>query len=127
MDKKLLLGLGHLTLPIPPAIWKRTAGDNLGDDPTAFMTDNHRRVHHYCVVELCRQGIPLTPDRIAAGLDLSLGLVVNILDDLEQHKTFLFRGGQKGPAGAVTWAYPVTVDQTPHRVHLSSGEQTYAA
>jgi hypothetical protein len=37
--------------------------------------------------------------------------------------TFLFRNEQ----GSVTWAYPVTVDQTPHRVTFSSGEQVYAA
>ena len=37
--------------------------------------------------------------------------------------TFLFRN----PAGDVTWAYPVTVDQTPHQVTFSSGEKLYAA
>jgi hypothetical protein len=37
--------------------------------------------------------------------------------------TFLYRGGGE----SVTWAYPVTVDRTPHRVAFSSGEQTYAA
>jgi hypothetical protein len=37
--------------------------------------------------------------------------------------TFLFRNEE----GAVTWAYPVTVERTPHRVSLSTGEQVYAA
>jgi hypothetical protein len=37
--------------------------------------------------------------------------------------TFLFRNEQ----GAVAWAYPVTVDRTPHYVTFSTGEQVYAA
>ena len=37
--------------------------------------------------------------------------------------TFLFRNSQ----GAVTWAYPVTVEPTPHRVAFSTGEEVYAA
>ena len=46
-----------------------------------------------------------------------------ILDDLEKRMTFLYRN----PQGCVTWAYPVTVDRTPHRVEFSSGEKLYAA
>jgi len=26
----------------------------------------------------------------------------------------------------VTWAYPVTVDETPHHVRFSSGEEAYS-
>ena len=29
--------------------------------------------------------------------------------------------------GAVTWAYPVTVDQTPHHLTFNTGEKIYAA
>jgi hypothetical protein len=37
--------------------------------------------------------------------------------------TFVFRNGQ----GAVVWAYPVTVERTPHHLVFGSGEQVYAA
>ena len=37
--------------------------------------------------------------------------------------TFLFRN----PLGEVTWAYPVTVDTTPHPITFSSGEKLYGA
>jgi hypothetical protein len=60
---------------------------------------------------------------IAQALDLPLARVVEILADLEQHMTFLFRDEQ----GAVVWAYPVTVERTPHHVTFESGEQIYAA
>ena len=63
------------------------------------------------------------PELIAARLDLPLGEVIPILDDLETHLTFLFRDEE----GHVLWAYPMTASPTPHRVFFSSGEQIYAA
>jgi len=68
-------------------------------------------------------GQPLTPEFIARELSLPLDRVILILDELEAHMTFLFRSEGR----AVTWAYPVTVERTPHRVTFSSGEQIYAA
>jgi hypothetical protein len=121
MDRKLLLGLGRLTLPIPPVIWRRM--DPGGGDPLAFMSKDHHRVRDFAVLELTRSGQPLPPERIAQELHLPPVRVAEILYELEGHKTFLFRNKQ----GAVTWAYPVTVDCTPHRLRLSSGEQVYAA
>jgi hypothetical protein len=49
--------------------------------------------------------------------------VTDILDELEQHMTFLFRNEY----GAVAWAYPVTVERTPHHMTFSTGEQVHAA
>ena len=121
MDKNMLLGLWRLMLPIPPAIWKKR-GEG-GGDPLEFMTEAHRRVRNFSVLELTRSGQPLTPGRIAQELQLPQARVEEILVELERHKTFLFRNAE----GAVTWAYPVTVDPTPHRLRLSTGEQVYAA
>jgi hypothetical protein len=66
---------------------------------------------------------PLSPEVVANKLDLSVDRVKTILDDLEKHMTFLFRNSQ----GEVIWAYPVTVDKTPHHVTFNTGEQLYAA
>ena len=68
-------------------------------------------------------GKPLSPKTIAEKLDLPEKRVAVVLDDLEKHMTFLFRNGD----GNVTWAYPVTVEKTPHHLTFSSGEQIYAA
>jgi hypothetical protein len=121
MDQNVLVGLWCLTLPVPAAIWKKM--DEGGGDPLAFMTEEHHRVRDFAVTELARSGVPLTPEHIAQELQLPQTRVTDILDELERHKTFLFRNAQ----GAVTWAYPVTVDPTPHRVRFSTGEQVYAA
>jgi hypothetical protein len=87
------------------------------------MTGDHHRVRDFAVQELIAGGKPLAPQRIAQELQLATQRVVEILDELEHHKTFVFRNSQ----GAVTWAYPVTVEPTPHRVRFSTGEQVYAA
>ena len=88
-----------------------------------FMTADHHRVRDFVVLELPRQNRPLNPGQIAATLDLEADRVQLILDELEANLTFLFRNA----TGAVAWAYPVTVEPTPHQVFFSSGEQIYAA
>jgi hypothetical protein len=89
----------------------------------AFMTDEHHRVRNFVVRELPRIGLPLTPEFIAKSLNMAVVPVRVILDELEKHMTFLFRNA----SGAVVWAYPVTVDPTPHRICFSTGEKLYAA
>jgi hypothetical protein len=89
----------------------------------AFMTEEHHRLRNFVVRELPRTGEPLTPGFIADNLNLTLDQVQALLDELERHMTFLYRND----AGAVAWAYPVTVDPTPHRISFSSGERCYAA
>ena len=121
MDKNMLLGLWRLTLPIPPMIWKKMDED--GGDPLEFMTEEHHRIRDFAVMELTKGREPLSPERIAQELQIPQPRIMEILDELEQQKTFLFRNAQ----GAVTWAYPVTVDPTPHLVRFSTGEQIYAA
>ena len=107
-------------VPIPRLIWQRQVR---GDVQLDFMTEEHHRVRNFVVTEIPRVEKPLSPEFIAQELKLPLDQVVDILDDLEKHMTFLFRNEQ----GAVAWAYPVTVDQTPHRMTFSTGEQINAA
>jgi hypothetical protein len=125
MNNSLLLGLGHFMLPIPRPVWQRQVAGTAAGNRTAlgFMSDEHHRVRDFAVVELPRAGAPLPPELFAEKLSLPLARVVSILDELEHHMTFLFRNA----TGAVTWAYPVTVAPTPHRVTFSTGEQIHAA
>ena len=125
MDDNLLLGLRRHLVPVPRFVWQGQVAKNAehSDHALGFMSEQHHRVRNFAVRELPRVGKPLTPEFIAQELQLPAAQVVPILDELEKHLTFLFRN----PAGAVTWAYPVTVDVTPHRVTLSTGEHIYAA
>jgi hypothetical protein len=125
MKKRLLLGVWRAMLPIPRHVWQRQVAqsEHGGQAWLSFMTDDHHRVRDFAVLELPRAGVPLPPEVIAEKLDLPVDRVRAILDELEKHMTFLFRNEQ----GAVTWAYPVTVERTPHRVTFSTGERVYAA
>jgi len=125
MNQGLLLGLGHHLLPIPRAVWQRQVARSGQGNRAAlgFMSADHHRVRDFAVAALPRAGAALPPELFAARLNLPLARVATILDELERHKTFLFRNA----AGAVTWAYPVTVDPTPHRITFSTGERINAA
>ncbi len=125
MKNSLLLGLRRFLVPIPPLIWNSeiARSEKNGAARLAFMSADHHRVRNFVVSELPRAGAPLPPGLIARCLDLPPERVVTILDELEKHMTFLFRN----PQGQVTWAYPVTVDPTPHHITFSTGEQIYAA
>ncbi len=63
------------------------------------------------------------PGEVEERLGLPVRQVLDVLRELEQRMTFLFRNA----AGEVVWAYQVTADQTPHRMYASSGERLYAA
>ena len=126
MKDKIMLGLWRYILNVPPALLEkqRAKGKDRITANMAFMTPEHRRVHHWAVRQLpFSSGTPLAPDSISRSLDMEPDRVRNILDDLEEHMTFLFRNDR----GEVVWAYPVTVEKTPHHVTFNTGEQVYAA
>jgi hypothetical protein len=125
MNKSLLLGLGRFLLRIPRPIWQQEVARSAraSEKALAFMTANHHKVRDFVVREMPRISKPISPERIAQDLNMELEQVVSILNVLEEKLTFLYRD----EVGAVIWAYPVTVEKTPHRVTFSSGEQIYAA
>jgi hypothetical protein len=124
MKDRLLLGLGRFLIPIPPLLWRRVieAGARKSRARLGFMSADHHRVRDFAVTELPRRGAPLPPEVIAGALGLDATRVESVLDDLERHLTFLFRSR----GNAVTWAYPVTVDETPHHARFSTGEEAYS-
>ena len=122
MNNTLLLGVWRIMISLPPELWQRELARETQSD-LAFMTPDHQLVRDFVVREMPRFNQPLSPETIAAAIDLSLERVRSILEELEHAMTFLFRN----TSGAVTWAYPVTVEKTPHQVTFSSGEKLYAA
>jgi hypothetical protein len=122
MNNTLLLGVWRIMISLPPGLWHRQLANEMRSD-LAFMTPDHQAVRDFVVREMPRFNNPLSPETIAAKVHLPLDRVRSLLNDLEHAMTFLFRNAD----GAVTWAYPVTVEQTPHQVTFSSGEKLYAA
>jgi hypothetical protein len=125
MNETVLLGRGRHMIEIPREKWE----EHLLQVPhhwqtrLGFMSEEHHLVRYFAVRELPRFGAPIQPELFSRELGLSLERVTSILDDLEKNLFFLVRNEQ----GAVSWAYPVTAEPTPHHLAFSTGEQLYAA
>ncbi len=78
----------------------------------AFMSEEHHLVRHFAVKEIARRSSVVTEAQISRQLKLPRSRVHQILDELESHLFFVVRNAR----GAVSWAYPFTSDETPHRV-----------
>jgi hypothetical protein len=112
-------------VPIPWVLFRRVFPSEARKTNRALggLDEEQRRVHHFVVRELPRLGQPMSPDYVAAALQMNEARVVEILDELERRLIFLYR-----PEGRdVVWAYPVTAEPTPHHLAFSSGERFWAA
>jgi hypothetical protein len=125
MPETILIGREKQMAELPRHVWEahlarvpEHAGERL-----SFMTPDHHRVRYFVVSEMPRIAKPIPPVTISERLGLSLARVNALLEDLEQHLTFLVRD----EAGDVIWAYPLTVEKTPHAITFNSGERLYAA
>jgi hypothetical protein len=125
MQDVILMALGEKITGISRQDWEQGLAAIPGHVAASlsFMTPGHHRVRNFAVRELPHAGSPLAPDFIAGSLNMTVAEVNATLEELERHMTFLFRN----EAGAVSWAYPVTVDATPHRVSFDTGERLFAA
>ncbi len=124
MEETILLGRERQIRKVSQAMWKQHLAQNAGNSPAiGFMTGAHHAVRNFVVKELAISQRPVEPKSISVKLNLPLDQVNNILDELERKLFFLVRNDQ----GEVAWAYPVTVETTPHRLSFNSGERLYAA
>lgn len=125
MREVVLRGSGNSMTSITRGAWEAGLAEAPGEiaDSLHFMTPDHHRVRYFVVQELVRTGSPLDPEFISSSLQLPLGPLRRILDELERNLFFLVRNDR----GEVTWAFPVTAEPTPHRLEFSSGERLWAA
>jgi len=125
MSETILQAREGKLIPLPRQTWEQHLAQipEHGRGRLSFMSTDHHRVRYFVVREMPRLGRAIEPEVIAQALALPLARTEAILDDLERNPLFLVRNEQ----GAVTWAYPVTVEPTPHHLSFSSGEQLYAA
>ena len=125
MDKKVLLGRDQQIVEIPQSMWEQHLAQIPlhSQDRLNFMTNAHHQVRNFVVRELVDSQKPIEPEVISENLKLPFQRVNFILEELERKLFFLVRNER----GAVVWAYPVTVESTPHRLIFSSGERLYGA
>ena len=125
MSETILIGRGRQLTSIPRSQWEEQLSKVPQSMQTrlSFMTSQHHHVRYFVVRSLPRIGRSIPPELIAAELMIALPRVNEILAELEERLFFLVRDEN----GHVSWAFPVTVEETPHRLSFSTGEHIYAA
>ena len=125
MEEKILLGRDQKILEIPQATWKQhlTQIPQHSQSRLNFMTDAHHQIRYFVVREMVNRQKPIEPEFISQKLNIPLEQVKVILGELQEKLFFLVRNEQD----AVIWAYPVTVETTPHKLRFASGERLYGA
>jgi hypothetical protein len=126
MNDVILIGRQEKILEVSAENWRKhkTQDQQHPQSHLESITKDHHRVRNFTVYQLPRNhGLPIRAQDISQNLQLPLTMVIAMLDDLQQHLFFL----AQNPLGEVSWAFPVTVEKTPHHLRFSSGERTFAA
>lgn len=125
MEEIILLGRDREILEFPGATWKQELAQipQHGQTRLNFMTDTHHQIRYFVVKEMAIRQKPIEPELISEKLSIPLERVNFILEELERKLFFLVRNEQ----GAAAWAYPITVETTPHKLSFASGERLYGA
>jgi hypothetical protein len=124
-EDSVLVGRGTSMDRIPAYHWRShvAAATERISARLAFMSEEHHQVRRFAVREIAWKARPITEAEICSGLKLPRDRVHQILDELESRLFFLVRNSR----GAVSWAYPFTADETPHRVVRPSRRPAWAA
>ena len=125
LEHTLYMGFGGFRIPIPPVLSgmgakKSEKGTRENAD---LLSAEERRVHHFIVMKMAVVKDPITAELIASELGMSNDRVHEIINKLENLKTFIYRGDGKG----INWAYPLSLENTGFRMTASSGEKFWAA
>lgn len=125
MTESVLLGRGDTIRQIPRADWEqevRSAPERIRSR-LAFMSKEHHRVRNLVVRELPRLGRPISLEAISREIGISRTRALTLVEDLERNLFFLVRANEE----EISWAFPVTVEETGHRLVFSTGERLDAA
>jgi len=125
LKHKLYVGFRGFMMRIPPQL--AATGSKKGEKNTKANADRlskeERRVHHFIVMKMAVVKDPITAEVIANELRMPNDQVHEIINKLENLKTFIYRDDGKG----INWAYPLSLENTGFRMTASSGEQFFAA
>ncbi len=125
MENKLYMGFKGFMMRIPPLLSNKGAkkGEKGAKANADRLSKEERRVHHFIVMKMAVVKDPITAESIAAELGMPNYQVNEIINKLENLKTFIYRSDGKG----INWAYPLSLENTGFRMTASSGEQFFAA
>ena len=125
LKHKLYMGFRGFMMRIPPLLSDKGAkkGESGAKANAARLSKEERRVHHFIVMKMAVVKDPNTAELIADEIGMPKDQVHQIINKLENFKTFIYRDDGKG----INWAYPLSLENTGFRMTASSGEQFFAA
>ena len=121
MADTVLIGRGDTISSIPQKEWEQ----DLDSAPEAisrrleFMSPDHHLVRNFVVRDLPRLGRPVPLADISEALHLTRIRTTSIVEDLHKNLFFLVCGD----GSEVSWAFPVTAEETGHHLFFSTGER----
>ena len=123
--RKMYMGIGKYLIPIPLVISNKGLEKGVSGAKTkaGLLSEEERKVHHFVVKKMASVEQPIKAELIAGETSLPVDEVVKAIDKLEGLKTFLYRSDGR----EINWAYPLSLDDTGHRMTVSTGEQFSAA
>ena len=125
LKHKLYMGFRGFMMRIPSLLSEKGArkGEKGAKANASSLSNEERRVHHFIVKKMAVVKAPITLELIAGELGMPNDQVIEIINKLENLKTFIYRSDGKG----INWAYPLSLENTGFRMTASSGEQFFAA
>ncbi len=125
LKHKMYMGFRGFMMRIPPLLSDKGArkGEKGAKANADSLSKKERKVHHFIVMKMAVVKDPITAELIAGELGIPNDQVYEIINILENLKTFIYRSDGKG----INWAYPLSLENTGFRMTASSGEQFFAA
>ena len=125
MADTILIGRGETISSIPQKNWEHelSSAPDFISRRLDFMSPDHHLVRNFVVRELPRLGRPIPLAEISDALQMTRERTTSIVEDLEKNLFFLVRGS----GAEVSWAFPVTAEETGHHLVFSTGERLDAA
>ncbi|MBW2603370.1 MAG: hypothetical protein JRE28_03495 [Deltaproteobacteria bacterium] len=122
---KLYMGFRGFMMPIPPLLSNKGArrGEKGAKANSDSLSKEERSVHHFIVMKMAVVKAPITAEWVAGKLGMPHDRVLEIINKLENLKTFIYRSDGNG----INWAYPLSLENTGFEMTASSGEQFFAA
>jgi hypothetical protein len=125
MKRKMFMGIWRFMLPIPRSISEKGVKRGVSGAKTKadLLSKEERKVHHFIVKQMAVADEPIATEFIGEKLNIPLNRVKDIVEKLEAMKTFCYRDDSQG----INWAYPLSFENTGHKMTVSTGEQFFAA
>ena len=124
-DRRMYMGIRKFLVPIPLVISNKglEKGVSGARAKAELLSEEERSIHHFVVRKMAVASEPISAVSVSEELDIPLEAVEKAIDKLEVLKTFLYRSDGRG----INWAYPLSLEDTGHKMIASTGEEFSAA